>query len=292
MPTGDTFTTTVEEGLETTIASARAEGEFPANVMLKVCDRHQLKSGTGTAWREALAAKLTAQTYGETSTINNPQELDLSIIAFSPGLVAVEHFIGNKVEATLNPQAFATFGSLAQNAMDRKLDEDGVAVFAQASVALGGSGTTQSSHISAAVTRILSDADEPGPLPIHAVLHGYQLHDIQSEILGGVGTYPIPEGYTAQVFNEGYKGQLGITGAHIWVDGLIAVSSTPTVRGGVFSKMAIVLIQGIMPWKELIPEPRKGYGGVTVILKNDYQWGERSPGNWLYGELHDGTVPS
>ena len=292
MATGRTFVTTVEEGLETSIASARAEGEFPANVMLKLGDRQRLAEHTGTAWREALAAKITAQTYGETDVIDNPQELDLSIIALSPQLVVVEHFISKRIEARLSSKAFITFGRLAQNAMDRKMDVDGIAVFAQATTTLGGSGTATVGHVAAAVTRIASDSTEPGPLPIHAVLHGYQLYDLQSEILGGVGTYPIPQGYTAQVFNEGYKGQLGITGANIWLDGLIAVSSTPTVRGGVFSHMGIVFIQGMSPWKETLDEPRRGYGGVSVFLKNEYQWGERSPGNWLYGELHDGTDPT
>lgn len=292
MPSGDTFLTTVEEGLDTVIASARVTREYPADVMLKVCDRQTLAEGTGTAWREFLSATLTAQNYSETDDINNPQELDGSVLSATPQLVAVQTFIGDRVAMRLNRKAYSTFGALAQNAIQRKKDQDGLALFSTFTTTLAGTGTTLASgHIMAGVRRITSDADEPGPEPINVVLHGYQIYDLQSEILNGIGgNNPIPDGYTAQTYMQGWRGS--VVGTQVYEDGLIAVDSTPDARGAVFSSMAVLCVQGKSPWSEMRREPHKGYGGWSVWLKDEYVWAERSPGNWAYGILSDATAPT
>lgn len=291
MPSGDTLVPTVEEGLDTVVASARTTREFPANVMLKVCDKVTLEEGTGTAWREFLAARLTAQNYGESDEIDNPQELDGSILSATPQLVAIQTFIGDRVQLRLNRKAYGTFGRLAQEAMDRKKDEDGLAIFATFTTTLAGTGQTVSSgHVMAGVRRISSDVDEPGAPPFYAVLHGYHIYDFQSEILSGVGTYPIPAGYTEETYRMGWKGR--VSDVEVFEDGLIAVNATPDARGGVFAKRAVLCVQGKSPWKEMRREPQKGYGGWSVWLKDEYVWAERSPGNWAYSILGDATAPT
>lgn len=290
-PSGDTYVTDVEAGLNTMVASARRRSQFPTNVMARVVDNQRLEEGTGTAWREFLAENLTAQNYGETDTIDNPQQISGSVLAVTPQLVAIQTFIGKRVQARLSARAYATFGSLAQEAIERKKNTDGHAVFAAATTTLGATATTLSySNCDAAVRRIKSDATEPGADPIAIVLHGYGIHDIRAEIISGVGTYAIPEGMTAEVFRAGFRGMLN--GANIYEDGLIAVDSTPDARGGVFSKMGVLLVQGLSPWKEIKDRPDKGYGGMDVWLKDEYIYAERSAGNWLYGILHDATAPT
>ncbi|MCH8990539.1 MAG: hypothetical protein IIA44_02140, partial [Acidobacteria bacterium] len=190
--------------------------------------------------------------------------------------------------------AFATFGTLAQNGIQRKKNTDGHALFASATTTLGATGTTAThGHILAAGRRIRVDATEPGPEPLSAVLHGYTIHDLQSEILSGVGTAAIPAGLTEQVFRMGFKGTVG--DVLVWEDGLIAVDATPDTRGGIFSSGtngAVILVQGLSPWTETENAPRKGYGGVNVFLKDEYVYVERSAGNWLFGHLADGSVPT
>lgn len=291
MPSGDTFVADVEAGLNTMVAAARRRSQFPTNVMPRVVDNQRLEEGTGTAWREFLAENLTAQNYGETDVIDNPQQISGSILSVTPQLVAIQTFIGKRVQPRLSPKAFATFGALSQEATERKKNTDGHATFATATTTLGATATTLSySNCDAAVRRIKSDATEPGPDPIAVVLHGYGIHDIRAEIISGVGTYAIPEGMTAEVFRAGFRGMLN--GANVYEDGLIAVDSTPDARGGVFSKMGILLVQGLSPWRETKDRPDKGYGGTDVWLKDEYMYAERSPGNWLYGILHDATAPT
>lgn len=292
---GETFLTDVSEGLDTMIAAARTTREYPANVMLKQIDRRTLTVGTGTAWREFLSNPLTAQDVGENDIIDNPQQLDGSILTISPTLVAIHTAVGDRVALRLNPKAFATFGRSNQMAIDRKKDQDCLLIFASAGTELAGTGTTLTSgNIAAAVERIASDPQEPWDGPICAVLHGYGLHDIRSEAIGGVGSYPIPEGYTADAWKNGVTG-LAINGAELFRDGLITVDATPDARGGIFAKGeggAIVLVQGKNPWRVEEYKVNVGYGQLNVYLKDEYAIGERSSGNWLYAVLHDATVPS
>jgi hypothetical protein len=260
--------------------------------MPKLVDRETLAEGTGTAWREFLSATMTAQNYSETEDIDNPQEFAGSILSATPQLVAIQTFIGDRVKLRLNPKAYATFGSVAQQAIQRKKDQDGLAVFATATTTLAGTGSTLTSgHILAGLRRIASNPTEPGMGPYYVVIHGYGLQDIQQEIIAGVGTYNIPEGYSSETWKMGYSGgKLG--GADVYEDGLISIDATPDAIGGIFAKRAIVLVQGKAPWTESRREPQKGYGGENVWLKDEYVYVERSPGNWLYGAQHDCTAPT
>src|ERR1019366_1177943 len=99
---GDVFTTTVSEGLDTILSSARIQREFPPDVMIKLVDRQTLEAGIGISWREFLAAKLSAQNYGETDVIDNPQDIAGSVLSATPQLVAIQTFIGKRVEERLN----------------------------------------------------------------------------------------------------------------------------------------------------------------------------------------------
>ena len=291
MATGDTFLTNVEAGLNTTVAAARTTREYPSDVMSRLVDRQTLSPGTGTGYREFLAAQLNAQNYGETDTIDAPQLLSGSILTFTPQLTAILTFVGKRVAERLSPKAFETFGQLAQQAIDRKGDEDGLAMAASATTTLSGTGSTLvGGVIAAAGTRITSNVNEPSNAPLAAVLHGYQIADLYSEVTAGIGTYPMPEGYTTETWKSGFKGM--INNVNIYEDGNIAIDSTPDARGMVFSKMGLLKVQGISPWTETEPKPSKGYGGVNIYLKDEYVFGERSPGNWLYGVLSDATVPT
>lgn len=291
MPTGDTFVNDVSEGLDTVIMSARIVREYPANIMPRLADPASLPEGMGTAWREFAADQLTASGYGEQDTIDNPQQIDGSILSGTPQLVAIQTFVGERVRLRLNRKAFGTFGQLAQNAIQRKKDVDGLAVFAGAGATMAGTGVTLTSgHVMAAIERIEDNSTEPGIPPFYCVIHGRGNYDIMSEIVAGVGTYPIPQGMTESVFRQGFKGSIAT--AEVYVDGLITVDSTPDARGGVFAKQAIVLVQGKSPWTETRREPQKGYGGDSIWLKDEYVYVERSAGRWLYGLLHDATAPS
>ena len=293
MPTGYTTTGALADSLPTVIASARQVRENVGVMTNKnVVTVVNLSEGTGTAWNEISFAKLTAQAVTATTKLENPQQISDTLFSITPSIIGIHTFITDKVRRNLAPAAFAKIGGLVQNAVQRKKDIDGTVVLDGATTSLCGAGVTLASgYLSAAASRIKANATENGPEPINAVLHGYQMKDIHDELIAGVGTYNVGPGITASAFQDGTpKGKIG--GVTLYEDNNIAIDSSDDVKGGVFSKEAVVLVQGKVPWIETRREPDIGGGGDSLFHYDEYAYGEKSAGNWLYEIYSDATAPT
>lgn len=290
-PIGNTTTGALADSLPTIIASARQIREFEG-VMSQLVDRVRLPEGTGLSWHEVALAAINAQLVTETTVLDNPQQLSDTIFTITPTVAGVEILITDRVAARISPNAFAQTGGLAQNAIIRKMDEDGITVLDGGSTTSspGAGSTLTSGHIAAAVTNISSNANEPGNPPFRAVLHGFQIKDIYDELISGVGTYPVPEGPTARVFAEGFRGI--VNGAQVFEAGNIPVSADTDAKGGVFAKEAIVLVQGRSPRAVSVRKEEIGGGATAIFHYDEYAYGERSSGNWLYEIESDVTPPT
>jgi len=290
MASGDTITQSLADSLDTVVASARQVREYEG-VMPNLVDKVTLGEGTGLSWREVDMAQLTAQAITETTILDNPQQMSDSLRTITPTVTGIQTLITDRVASRLNPKAYAQLGSLAQNAIQRKKDEDGLTVLDGATTSLPGAGSTLTSgHIAAAVYRISSNETEPGNPPYRCVLHGFQIKDIFDEIVNGIGTYNVPEGLTARVFAEGFRGQ--IANAQIYEDGNISIDDSDDAKGGVFAQEAIVLVQGRASRATSVRREDIGAGATVVYLYDEYAYGERSAGNWLYEILSDATAPT
>jgi len=290
MASGDTITQSLADSLDTVVASARQVREYEG-VMPNLVDKVTLGEGTGLSWREVDMAQLTAQAITETTILDNPQQMSDSLRTITPTVTGIQTLITDRVASRLNPKAYAQLGSLAQNAIQRKKDEDGLTVLDGATTSLPGAGNTLTSgHIAAAVYRISSNETEPGNPPYRCVLHGFQIKDIFDEIVVGIGTYNVPEGLTARVFAEGFRGQ--IANAQIYEDGNISIDDNDDAKGGVFAQEAIVLVQGRSSRATSVRREDIGAGATVVYLYDEYAYGERSSGNWLYEILSDATAPT
>lgn len=290
MPSGYTTTDALADSLPTVIMEARLVREYEG-VMPQLVDKATLGEGMGLTWHEVSLAALTATSVTETTELNNPQQMSDTDFSITPTVVGIQTLITNRVAARISKNAYAKLGSLAQNAIQRKKDEDGIVVLDGASTSLSGAGTTLvSGVIGAAKARISGNATEKGNPPYRAVLHGYQILDLQAEHTAPVGTYPIGEGPTARVFAEGWRGR--INDVEIFEDGNITIDSSDDAKGGVFAREAIVLVQGRSPWTLHEPKPNIGGGGTAVYLYDEYAYGERSAGNWLYEVYSDAAVPT
>ena len=290
MASGDTTPQQVADSLPLAVASARQTREFEG-VMPQVVDKVTLAAGTGLGWREVTMAQLTAQNVTETTRLNNPQQMTDTLLTITPSVTGIQTLITDRVASRISPVAFAKLGGLGQNAIQRKKDDDGLTVLDGATTSLAGAGTTLTSgHISAGAHRVTSNATEPGNEPIRAVLHGFQIKDIHDEITAGVGTYNLQEGPTARVWAEKFQGM--ISNAQVFEDGNITIDASADAKGGVFAQEAIILVQGRSPWTETRREPDIGGGATSVWLYDEYTYGERSAGNWLFEIYSDATAPT
>ena len=159
-----------------------------------------------------------------------------------------------------------------------------------ATTSLGGAGTTTTSGlVAAAGSRILGNTTEPATPPIRAVLHPFQVKDFWDEIVSPVGTYSL-DGESARVFREGFMGR--ISGVEIFEDGNISIDSASDAKGGVFAQMGIVLVQGRNPRAVVVRNEKLGGGATEMYVYDEYAYGERSAGNWLYEIYTDATAPT
>ena len=291
MATGYTTSTAVADSLPQWIMAARQVREY-AGVVPQLVDKQTLGEGLGDTWHEVSFAQLSAQSITETTVLTNYQQVSDTDLSITPTVIGIAVLITDKVSKRIAKVAYSKIGSLAQNAIERKKDEDGIATFDGATTSLAGAGVTLTTgHIFAGTSRIRGNATEPGPDPLRCVLHPYQIKDLQDELVSGVGTYPIPEGATSSVFQTGFK--LRIDNTEIYPDGNISINSTTDdAKGGLFSQMGIILVQGRAPRAVTERKEEIGGGASVVYHYDEYAYGERSAGNWLYEIYSDAALPT
>lgn len=287
MASGDTTTTSINDAMNTMVASGRMVRDYDP-VVPKTVDRERLTEGL--SWIEDRVDLLTAQDVNEQTVMDNPQEYSDTKFSVTPTYSGIMTFITNR---TFNrgSSKVTTFlrGQAMSRALQRKKDVDGIAQFALFSTTLSGTGTTLASGVvSAAKSRITGNTTEPGRGVINAVLHPFGVKDLQDELVAGLGTFAVPEGLTAEFYRRGFNGS--IVGVNIWDDGNIAINSTPDARGAIYTKDAIVLVEGETLKSYNRFRPDKGAGGTEFFLYDEYAYGQRRD-VWGFSVLHDATVP-
>jgi len=287
---GNTTTAALSDSLPSIIKSARIIQEYKG-VMSQLATRERLGDGIGNDWNEVSLSKLNAQVVTETTELDNPQQIVDSLLTVTPTMVGMHTFVSDRVAHRISKNVVAKIGGLAQNAMQRRKDLDGLAQLDAATNSLSGAGTTLvSGVIAAAVYRCASNSTEPMPPPYRVVLQGFQIKDIDDEVTAPVGTYPLGEGLTANVFRERFQGM--IHGAQLYLDDNITVDSSDDAKGGVFAQYALLLIEGRSPWSFVKHEPQRGGGGNSLFLYDEYAWGERGGGIGVYEVYSDATTPT
>lgn len=290
MATGYHTTGVLSDSLPYVIAGARIVRE-QEGVMSQLVDRQKLGRNIGNTWDEISLSKLTAQAITENTELENYQQTADTKFTITPTMIGIATVITDKLKNRLDRKVLGKIGSLSQNAMQRKKDEDLLVILDGATVSQpGAAATLTSSVLSAMVRQITSNATEIGKPPIRIVLHGYQIHDVQSEITAAVGTYAIPEGETARVFRDGFRGR--VAGADVYEDGNITIDSSDDAKGGVLAKEGIVLVEGTEIKTETERKPGLGGGADILYQYDDYAAGERSAGNWVKEIYSDALAPT
>ena len=294
MATGWTTTGSLADSLDDVRSSARIVREYEG-VMPQLVEKQTLGEGVGLSWQEIKYDALTAQAITETTELDNPQQLADSLITITPTVIGLETFITDRVRARINKKGFAKIGTLGQNAIQRKKDEDGLTLFQSGTGTSdpGASVTLASGYIASVAANITGNTTEPGNPPIRCVLHPFQIKDLYDELVAGVGSYVVSEGPTARVFTQGFN--LPVAGCEIYPDGNIDIPSSGTYAndafGGVFAQEGIILVQGRSPRVVDVRNEKRGGGGNHVYHYDEYAYGIRLAG-WVYSMLSDATAPT
>ena len=287
---GWTTTSALADSLDDIRSSARIVREYEG-VVKQLCQSETLGEGVGTSWQEITYAQLTAQAVTETTDLDNPQQVSDTIMSITPTLVAIETFLTDRVQKRINKKGFAKIGQLAQNAVERKKDEDGLTLFATfTGTSDPGAGVTLASgFIASAAANIRGNATEPGHDPINCVLHPFQIHDLYNELVASVGTAIVTEGLTARVFQSGFD--LPVASCKIYPDGNITIDASGDAKGAVFAKEGVIIVQGRAPRVVTVRNEHRGGGGDHVYHYDEYAYGERLAA-WNYLMESDATAPT
>lgn len=294
MPPVPTVMQDLADSLNVTVAAARLvrenEGVMANGTTVEL---HSLPEGTGEDWREVSLAQLTAQNIAETTVLENAQTLSDTLFRVVPKITGIMTLITQIATRRISKETVGRIPMLAQNAIQRLKNTDGLGLFGSATTILGGAGNTMvSGYVAAAKNRSSANQTEPSNQgsPFRFVAMGFQLKDIQDEVVAGIGTYAIPAGDTATAFRETWQGRLFM--CDVLEDDNIAVDSSTDAVAAVFPQEAIVLVQESAP--RMYPEflANTGGGSAAVYHYDYYQYGERSSGNWLFGIRTDATAPT
>lgn len=293
---GETTSGSLSAALPEIISDARIVKEKTGlGTWRRTCDVKRQAAGTGLSWTEYTLNQLAGQDITETTDNKNYQTLSGSLLSIEPTMSQIVIKITDRTYRKIASVVKGKFGSLAGNAMDRKQDEDYLSLFSSFSTgASPGTGNPLSfGHIAAAKNRITSNVTEPSTAEVYSVLHGYQIYDIQTELMAGVGTYTVPVGMTEDVFKKGFKGT--VAGSNLFEGGNIVVSSTPDANGATHSKEGIIAVVSMEIKKETDRDMYFGGGADVISLVDEYAFKERTSGStqvWAYLHTSDATAPT
>jgi len=159
--------------------------------------------------------------------------------------------ITRKLMSQLNDDAMRAAGKVIGNAMQKKIDQDGLALFSGLDSGVGAAGTTFTiDYLLAAITQCYGQS-EPVPEPLYTVLHPYVYHQIVN-LLATPGTNNLSPGAFDKSLYGKWRGNDKLFGVPIFIDGNIIANSADDSYGAVFSKMAFVYLVGWEPetWME------------------------------------------
>jgi len=254
----------------TVIASARYTREHSV-LMPGLAEKFELGAGESTITLPKMSAFGDAEDLVDGVDMTEARRLENVYTDLTTAEIGIKTIVTDKLVRQMNDSVFKMCGRLLGDSMKRKVEKDGLAMFDGFSTSLGGAGTTLTTqYLSVAVTRMEAEG-EPAPRPYAYVGHPWQVQRIMDSV-AKVGTYPLPEGWSAQLLKDYWKGTLDVFGIPVFASGLITRDSEDDGKGAVFSKSAL----GYIVSKEAYTERERDASlrAYELVHVQDSDWAE------------------
>ena len=298
MPTGETVSASLGEALPSIIADARIMREQKSGTWERTATVKRQKEGEGLSYQWFLINQIDAQDITETTNNQNFQQFAGNIQSSEPQMTQVIIKITDRTYRKVSKNVTSKLGGLAGAAMERKKNKDYLSLFTTfPTTASPGTGNPLSAgHIAAAVANARSNTTEPAMSPVFTVLHGFQIYDLHLEQVAPVGTYPLPAGMTADVFRNGFRGEVNTS--MVYEDGNITLTATPDANGATHAREGVYAIMGMSIKTERDRDMYFGGGADVVSMTDEYSFVENKTGSsattqaFAYRHLSDATAPA
>jgi len=261
------------------IANAIANIE-PAGPTNQLVARYDIPKGAKQVnvpvWGRNDAAALT-----EGVDISAPQQLSVSVTSITASEHGIMTFVSDKLTRQNNEDILSHVGEVQGGALGRLLEDDLIVLFDGFSNSIGTAGSFLTLyHVAGAVSYLKTDNDSSygmAPGTPNGVFHPEQIRGFVQEMTGiqgtgtaGMAAQPIPEGITAEVVKNYFRGNEQAFGVPIFQSGVLSRDGSGDTKGAIFVPQAIAL--AMAHEMEAENERDASLRGTEVVMVGE--WGE------------------
>ena len=263
---------------KTVIASAISNIE-PAGPTNQLVSRYDIPQGAKQVnipiWGRNDAHALT-----EGVDINTPQQLSVTVTSITASEHGIMTFVSDRLSRQNNEDILAHVGEVQGGALGRLLEDDLITLFDGFSNSIGSAGANLTYRdIAGAVSFLKTDNNSSygmAPGAANAVMHPEQIRRFVQEVTGiqaggsGMAAQPIPEGITADVIQNYFRGNERAFGVPIFQSGVLSRDSDGDAKGAVFVPGALAL--AMAHEMEAEEERDASLRGTEMVMVGE--WGE------------------
>ena len=261
------------------IASAIANIE-PAGPTNQLVARYDIPKGAKQVnipvWGRNDAAALT-----EGVDISVPQQLSVTVTSVTASEHGIMTFVSDRLTRQNNEDILSHVGDVQGGALGRLLEDDLVVLFDGFSNSIGAQDTALTyRQVAGAVSYLKTDNNASygmAPGTPNGVFHPEQIRRFVQEVTSiqaggssGMAAQPIPEGITAEVIQNYFRGNEKVFGVPIFQSGVLGRDSNGDSKGAIFVKEAIAL--AMAHEMEAEQERDASLRGTEVVMVGE--WGE------------------
>ena len=261
------------------IASAIANIE-PAGPTNQLVSRYDIPQGAKQVnvpiWGRNDAAALS-----EGVDISAPQQLAVTVTSITASEHGIMTFVSDRLTRQNNEDILSHVGEVQGGALGRLLEDDLIVLFDGFSNSIGSAGSMLTFyHVAGAVSYLKTDNDSSygmAPGTPNGVFHPEQIRGFVQEMTGiqgggttGMAAQPIPEGITAEVVKNYFRGNEKAFGVPIYQSGVLSRDGSGDTKGAVFVPQAIAL--AMAHEMEAENERDASLRGTEVVMVGE--WGE------------------
>jgi len=213
--------------------------------------------------------------------ISAPQQLSVSVTSITASEHGILTFVSDKLTRQNNEDILSHVGEVHGGALGRLLEDDLIVLFDGFSNSIGAAGSFLTLyHVAGAVSYLKTDNDSSygmAPGTPNGVFHPEQIRGFVQEMTGiqgggttGMAAQPIPEGITAEVVQNYFRGNEQAFGVPIFQSGVLSRDGSGDTKGAIFVPQAIAL--AMAHEMEAENERDASLRGTEVVMVGE--WGE------------------
>ena len=261
------------------IASAISNIE-PAGPTNQLVSRYDIPQGAKQVnipiWGRNDAVALT-----EGVDISAPQQLSVTVTSLTASEHGIMTFVSDRLTRQNNEDILAHVGEVQGGALGRLLESDLITLFDGFSNSIGSAGSFLTYyHVAGAVSYLKTDNNASygvAPGTPSGVFHPEQIRAFVQEVTGiqgggttGMAAQPIPQGVTAEVISNYFRGNEKVFGVPIFQSGVLTRDGSGDSKGAIFVPDAIAL--AMAHEMEAEEERDASLRGTEMVMVGE--WGE------------------